>query len=190
MRACGYMFTAADVDHPEDYRYTLFDVFRSAGFRSYHYSDQSRWGKYDSPINILTAHADSRFFLQEHFPGSFDDRLVEEFRRGPASVIVVAGAEDIGHAAVESFQHFRDGFPLFPTDQGVAVGRGDPLIVAVDQIAGEKHLLDAKRFEKVDDPRGHDFDDPVVAGTLHIGLHVGNHDHGPRVWMGEFRLFE
>ena len=82
VRACGYMFTAADVDHPEDYRCTLFDVFRAAGFRSYHCSNQSRWGKYDSPINVLTAHADGRFFLQEHFPGSFDDRLVEEFRRG------------------------------------------------------------------------------------------------------------
>ena len=80
VRSFLYMLTAREQGAP-DCRYTLFDVFKKAGFDIYLYSNQNRWGKYDSPISMLTAHADRRFFLQERFPGSYDDRLVDEFRK-------------------------------------------------------------------------------------------------------------
>ena len=79
VRACAYMLTAADAQNREDYRYTLFDVFKAAGFATHHYSNQNRWGRWDSPITIFSCHADDRYFLQEHSAGAFDDRLVEAF---------------------------------------------------------------------------------------------------------------
>ena len=78
-----YMMTAQNGQQKQDYRYTMFDVFKKAGFKVQLYSNQNRWGKYDSPISILTAHADSRFYLQEHDLGSLDDGLVHEFRKRP-----------------------------------------------------------------------------------------------------------
>ena len=81
VRSFLYMMTAQDAQRNQDYGHTMYDVFKKAGFEVDHYSNQNRWGKYDSPISMLTAHADSRVYLQEHRPGSLDDGLVEEFRK-------------------------------------------------------------------------------------------------------------
>ena len=83
VQSVSYMLSTEDIEHPEDYRYTMFDVFRKAGFGIRLYSNQSRWGKYSSPASLLMSHADGRYFQQELFANSFDDLLVDEFLRRP-----------------------------------------------------------------------------------------------------------
>ena len=77
--ALSYMLTNEDMQNPQDYRYTLFDVFKAAGFEIYICSNQPRWGEFDSPISILTAHADKRLYLQERSAGALDDGLLKYF---------------------------------------------------------------------------------------------------------------
>ena len=72
----------------------------------------------------------------------------------------------------------------------MAVRVEDVLVVAIDQIAREEHLLDAEHFDGIDDPRGHEFDDTVVAGAFHVGLQVGDDHHGPRAGIAQLRLTE
>ena len=83
VQAMCYMLSTADVEHQEDFRYAMFDVFKGAGFDIRLYSNQARWDKYSSPTTMLTAHADTRYYQQEHFANSFDDQLVKEFERQP-----------------------------------------------------------------------------------------------------------
>jgi len=77
VQSCLYMFTTEDKLHPRDYRYTMFDIFKAAGFKVYFFSNQFRWGEYDSPIGMISAHADKRAFAQEEKPNSFDDSLLK-----------------------------------------------------------------------------------------------------------------
>ena len=83
VQSMSYMLSTADVEHQEDFRYAMFDVFKAAHFDIRVYSNQARWDKYSSPTAMLTAHADSRYYQQEHFANSFDDKLIEEFERRP-----------------------------------------------------------------------------------------------------------
>jgi len=76
VQSCLYMFTTEDKQNFQDYRYTMFDVFKAAGFKIYLFSNQARWGKFDSPIGIITAHADKRVYIQEEKPASLDDYLL------------------------------------------------------------------------------------------------------------------
>lgn len=75
----SYMLTNEDTQNLQDYRYTLFDVFKAAGFEIHFCSNQPRWGEFDSPISILTAHADKRLYLQERSAGAHDDGLLKYF---------------------------------------------------------------------------------------------------------------
>jgi len=81
----SFMLTTEDTQHLGDYRYTMFDIFKAAGFQIYFYSNQARWGEYDSPISILTAHADKRVFLQEESPGALDNGLLKYFAEALAT---------------------------------------------------------------------------------------------------------
>lgn len=75
----SFMLTTEDTQNLQDYRYTLFDVFKAAGFKIHFCSNQFRWGEYESPISIFTAHADKRSYLQEDSPGALDDSLLKYF---------------------------------------------------------------------------------------------------------------
>ncbi len=75
IRSLRYLLTTEEKEHPGDFRYSLFDVFKAAGFRVFFCSNQSRWGKYDTPIALMTAHADRKIYLQEEHPFAYDDRL-------------------------------------------------------------------------------------------------------------------
>ena len=80
-QSCEYMFSTQEYTNKKDFRFTLIDVFRQAGFKVTLLSNQYRWGRFDSPISFMTAHAHERFYLQEVKAGAYDDMLYPELCR-------------------------------------------------------------------------------------------------------------
>ena len=81
VQSCSYMFTTQEVNNKSDFRYSFIDIFKAAGYKIVLLSNQYRWGEFDSPISLMTAHAHERHFLQEIKAGSYDDALYPLFCR-------------------------------------------------------------------------------------------------------------
>ena len=95
--ALQYMLTDARIDGKKRWRadFTLVDAFKAAGWRVVLISNQTRWGKYDGPIGILTAHCDQRIYLREKKKKRFDADVVPELRdelrrAGGKRVLIIA----------------------------------------------------------------------------------------------------
>lgn len=81
VQALRYLLTTEEISNKKDLRYSMFDVFKAAGFRVLFYSNQSRWGKYDTPITLMTTHADERCYLQELQSGAYDDLCLKDLQK-------------------------------------------------------------------------------------------------------------
>ena len=81
VQALRYLLTTEEIANKNDFRYSMFDVFKAAGFRILFYSNQSRWGKYDTPITLMTTHADERCYLQELQSGAYDDLCLKDLQK-------------------------------------------------------------------------------------------------------------
>lgn len=115
-KAVRTMLTNESYDNP-DYNYTIFDIFKKAGWHTVFLSNQIKWGKNDSPVSMFTSRADQREFFQlgafvnydEIILGKFD-QYVDQVEKPTLIVIHLFGS----HAKYvnrypESFTYFKDG---------------------------------------------------------------------------------
>lgn len=86
VQALRYLLTTEEIANKNDLRYSMFDVFKAAGFQILFYSNQSRWGKYDTPITLMTTHADKRYYLQELQSGAYDDLCLKYLQKHTAEL--------------------------------------------------------------------------------------------------------
>ena len=70
--ALYYMLTDARLFKRKSAAFTMIDIFKAAGWRVVLISNQTRWGKYDGPIGIITAHCDRRIYLHEEMGHPYD----------------------------------------------------------------------------------------------------------------------
>ncbi len=77
VQALRYLLTTEDKAHPNDFRHTLFHIYKAAGFRIIYISNQARWGKHDTPVSLITAGADKKLYIQEKQAGAFDEACFE-----------------------------------------------------------------------------------------------------------------
>ena len=79
--ALRYLLTPCTLHDKWHAGYTLFDCYNAAGFRTALFSNQYRWGEYDSPTTLLAAHAGKRVYIREQGdPWSTDEAVLPFFR--------------------------------------------------------------------------------------------------------------
>ena len=93
--ALYHMLTNAELVSGKAPDFTMVDILKATGMRVVMISNQMRWGKYDGPISILTAHCDKRLYLRDLLrkPYDFDvipvlEKILKEFSRERLLVIV------------------------------------------------------------------------------------------------------
>ena len=86
--ALRFLLTPETWERREYFPYTVFDVLNAAGIRTLLLSNQYRWGKYDGPVSLLTAHISERRYFQEESRRAHDAIMVPEIERR------IAGAEE------------------------------------------------------------------------------------------------
>ena len=79
--ACRAMLTTAEPPELTPLDYTVFNVFREAGFKIKSISNQFRWGKRDGPVNLLFSAAHERTFIQEEQRRAFDEAVLPLLRK-------------------------------------------------------------------------------------------------------------